>query len=218
MFDQTTLPESAGAPSQPANLILPTLGSVKAELSYVRNTGENVVNHITGERDIRTVTIQNARPLVDEFSIDREGFVLDRHATKVKDFWDEDELRNVYYPEMKALVKAHSGAARFSVSTMTIQSARDRSGCAISCRPTRPKRCSRIRLRSSNRGARSISQWSAIRSPSVPLPGSTRRISSRSNGARPNGWARSTASPITRATNGTISRACSGTKRRLQGL
>ena len=47
------------------------------------------------------------------------------HDTKVQDFFDEDEIKRVYYPEMEALVKAESGAKRVVVFDHTLRTADD---------------------------------------------------------------------------------------------
>ncbi len=57
--------------------------------------------------------------------LDRDGFRFVRHDTKVADFFDEDEVRRVYYPEMEALVKAESGASRVVVFDHTLRTADD---------------------------------------------------------------------------------------------
>src|SRR5262245_26004618 len=46
-----------------------------------------------------TVRVHNARPYARELSLDRQAFVLTRHDTKVRDFYDEAELEAVYFPE-----------------------------------------------------------------------------------------------------------------------
>jgi len=43
----------------------------------------------------------------------------------VSDFFDEEEVRRVYYPEMEALVKAESGASRVLVFDHTLRTADD---------------------------------------------------------------------------------------------
>ena len=48
-----------------------------------------------------------------------------RHDTKVRDFFDEDEIKRVYYPEMEALIKAESGAKRVVVFDHTLRTADD---------------------------------------------------------------------------------------------
>ncbi len=49
--------------------------------------------------------IYNGRAIADNLSLEREGFILVRHDTRMKDFYDESEIRSVYYPEIEQLVK-----------------------------------------------------------------------------------------------------------------
>ena len=51
------------------------------------------------------VTINDMRPIKDEFTIDNAGFQLVNHKTGVKDFKDEKEVERIYYPEVKELIK-----------------------------------------------------------------------------------------------------------------
>ena len=71
------------------------------------------------------MTIHNGRPHADEFALERNGFRFVRHDTKVADFYDEDEIKRVYYPEMEALIKAESGAKRVVVFDHTLRTADD---------------------------------------------------------------------------------------------
>ena len=48
-----------------------------------------------------------------------------RHDTRVTDFFDEAEVRRVYYPEMENLVKAESGASRVVVFDHTLRTGDD---------------------------------------------------------------------------------------------
>jgi hypothetical protein len=66
-------------------------------------------------RDVRPVTVRNARPLGVPLSLDREGCALVGDQTAVRDFYDEDEIRRVYYSEIDTLVKTHTGARRVVV-------------------------------------------------------------------------------------------------------
>ena len=56
--------------------------------------------------------IRDARPLIDQLSLDREGFVLLRQQSAVKSFYDEDEIKSVYYPECEHVMKEATGATR----------------------------------------------------------------------------------------------------------
>jgi len=59
----------------------------------------------------RRVVIRNARPLVPQPSLDREGFLLRRYATEIVDFYDDEEVKRVYYPEVEELVRDATGAS-----------------------------------------------------------------------------------------------------------
>jgi hypothetical protein len=76
-----------------------------------------------GKPDPRRVTLRNGRHR--DFVLERDGFHFIRHDTKVTDFFDEAEVRRIYYPEMEALVKAESGAARVVVFDHTLRTADD---------------------------------------------------------------------------------------------
>jgi hypothetical protein len=107
--------------------------AIEATVNYIHDNGEQLFTYTggPGSLDVRTggtpdprrVTIRNARLSGDRFALDREGFRFVRHDTAVADFFDEDEVRRVYYPEMEALVKAESGAARVVVFDHTLRTA-----------------------------------------------------------------------------------------------
>jgi hypothetical protein len=69
------------------------------------------------------MTIYNGRPIADQLSLEREGFILVNHETKMKNFYDEDEIRDLYYKETEELVKRTSGAKRVVVFDHTLRSA-----------------------------------------------------------------------------------------------
>ena len=51
------------------------------------------------------VPIFDARLIAGEISLDREGFALIRHPTVVKNFYDDKEVKAVYYPAVEAFLK-----------------------------------------------------------------------------------------------------------------
>ena len=67
------------------------------------------------------VRIHNSRLIARELLMDTNGFVLIRNDTDVRDFYDETELRNVYYKEVEQLVKMATGAAKVVVFDHTIR-------------------------------------------------------------------------------------------------
>jgi len=109
--------------------------AVEATLNYIVDTGEKVFTETAvpgstdvrggGKQDPRRITIHNGRRLADKFVLEQDGFRFVRHDTKVKDFFSEEEVRRVYYPEMEALVKAETGASRVLVFDHTLRTADD---------------------------------------------------------------------------------------------
>src|SRR5208337_552553 len=110
--------------------------AIEATLSYFVDTKAMPVTLVgkPGQSDLRTgggsmeerrVVMHNGRLLADQFQLERDGFRFVRHHTDVVDFFDEDEVRRVYYPEMEALVKAESGASRVVVFDHTLRTADD---------------------------------------------------------------------------------------------
>jgi hypothetical protein len=66
----------------------------------------------TGSNVEFQVPIRDARPLTSELSLDKEGFVLRHHQTAVANFYDEEQIRSVYYPECERVMKEATGAVR----------------------------------------------------------------------------------------------------------
>lgn len=59
--------------------------------------------------------IHDMRPVANDIALDREGFELVEQRSAVRDFWDDDEVRRVYYPEAQRLLAEHTGASRVFV-------------------------------------------------------------------------------------------------------
>jgi hypothetical protein len=68
-----------------------------------------------------TVPVFDMRPIADGLSLDVQGFALVPAPTAVSDFYDEDQLKAVFYPEAEALVKQATGASRVVVFDHTIR-------------------------------------------------------------------------------------------------
>ena len=96
--------------------------SVEALLNYIAESGEKPVYYAyepppgiprqTGQFSSQSVPIRNGRALLDELSLDKQGFELVNHETSVSDFYDRDEVQRVYYPEIERLLKDATGAAK----------------------------------------------------------------------------------------------------------
>ena len=66
----------------------------------------------TGRNEEHRVIIRDARPMIGQLSLDNEGFVLLRHQTAMRNFYDEEEIKSVYYPECERAMSEATGAAR----------------------------------------------------------------------------------------------------------
>src|ERR1700727_3315834 len=109
--------------------------TIEATLNYIVDDGNKVFTIVAspggsdtrsgGTPDPRRVVIHNGRPHTADFALERNGFRFVRHDTKMADFFDEAEIKRVYYPEMEALIKAESGAKRVVVFDHTLRTADD---------------------------------------------------------------------------------------------
>ena len=69
-----------------------------------------------------TVAIRNGRLIAKELTLDAQGFVLLRNQTAVVNFYDEHEVRAVYYPEVERLLKGARGAVKVVVFAHDVRS------------------------------------------------------------------------------------------------
>ena len=67
------------------------------------------------------VPIFDARLIAGGLSLDREGFALVRHPNVVKNFYDDKEVRNVYYPAAEAFLRATLKADRVVIFDHTVR-------------------------------------------------------------------------------------------------
>jgi hypothetical protein len=95
---------------------------VEAELNYLKPMAERpryyayqaepgeLRSNLTA--DPHTVKIRSMRPIASELDLDRQGFALVEQETAVSDFWDDEEVRRVYYPEAEQFIAEYTGASR----------------------------------------------------------------------------------------------------------
>lgn len=62
------------------------------------------------EQEYHTMLIRDCRELKQSLSLDQSGFELHFHHSKTRDFYDTEEVKNHYYPEMRDFLKAKVGA------------------------------------------------------------------------------------------------------------
>jgi hypothetical protein len=95
---------------------------VNARLNYLADATPKPVNYAydppagvprrSGKYVEQSVVVRNDREMLNKLSLDTNGFVLTEHETSVKDFYDPDEVKSVYYPEVERLLKRVTGAER----------------------------------------------------------------------------------------------------------
>jgi hypothetical protein len=105
---------------------------ISAPLTFITRSDTKPVFHssaYTGgpprvffETERHTVAIHDVRPLVGALSLDHEGFELHQHETAVGDLHDDDAIKNVYYPEIDALLRSVTGATRVVIFDATRRS------------------------------------------------------------------------------------------------
>jgi hypothetical protein len=108
-----------------------SLPHIQAALNYLAATGEKPVTYAyqpppgipwsTAAADEHATIIHNLRPAASEFLLDHVGFQFLTHRSAVKNFWDEDDIRRVYYPESVALLKRVTGASEVRVFDHTLR-------------------------------------------------------------------------------------------------
>src|ERR1700724_3762005 len=109
--------------------VIERLPRVEGLLNYLAPMAEKPMNltydpppgarRPTGIPEPHVMRIHDARPVAGRLTLDGEGLALVEHRSAVKDFYDEDELRRVYYPEAERLVAENTGANRVLVFAPT---------------------------------------------------------------------------------------------------
>jgi hypothetical protein len=99
--------------------------AVNARLRYLADATPKPVNYAydppagvprrSGKYVEQSVVVRNGREMLNKLSLDTNGFVLTEHETTVKDFYDPDEVKSVYYPELERLLKRVTGAERIVI-------------------------------------------------------------------------------------------------------
>jgi hypothetical protein len=112
-------------------IAIASLPHIEANLNYVAATGEKLVSYAyeppagvpksNVQVEGRATTIHDLRPAASEFALDEVGFKFLTHRSAVKEFWDEDEIRRVYYPESIDLLKRVTGATEVRVFDHTLR-------------------------------------------------------------------------------------------------
>jgi len=88
--------------------------------TYTPPEGVAATNRQTAQH---SVAVHNARTIVDRLSLDREGFAVVRDASAVSNFYDEAQIKSIYYPECERILRNTTGAARVVVFDHIVRAA-----------------------------------------------------------------------------------------------
>ena len=125
--------------------IIANLASVQADMNYLAPMLERPRNYTfepppgvprsNAVNVAHRVPIHDARPVADRVSLDANGFALVNHRSAVRNFFDDEEVRRVYYPEVERVVKQATGAYRVHIFDHTtrrrVPDAQDRSDAPL---------------------------------------------------------------------------------------
>jgi hypothetical protein len=99
--------------------------AVAGTMNYLADKAEKPVTYMytppagtpprTGQYAKFPISVHDGRALREQFSLDTQGFSFKNHETKVVNFYDDREVKSVYYPEIERLVKEVTGATKVLV-------------------------------------------------------------------------------------------------------
>lgn len=71
--------------------------------------------------DPHSVTVHDARGREADFNLDKNGFQFVKRPSEVKEFDDEERIKDVYYKEVEEILKKEAGAKRVFIFDHTIR-------------------------------------------------------------------------------------------------
>ena len=106
------------------NMVEPTFtearGDVCASINYMKVMAQRPARYLctpppgmpelNWELESHPVRVFNGRPRLSSFSIETQGFTLRRAASAMTNFYDHEQVRHTYYPEVERLVREVTGA------------------------------------------------------------------------------------------------------------
>ena len=106
---------------------------IQGSLNYIEESSDKPVYYAyeppagtprsTGKFVAHTVPIRNAREVVGDLSLDKQGFQLTHQETAVHDFYDQEEVKAIYYPEVERILKESTGAEKVVIFDHQVRNA-----------------------------------------------------------------------------------------------
>jgi hypothetical protein len=107
------------------------LAHVDATLNYLAPMAERPRNYTfdpppgaprsNSSAEPHVVAVHDARAVASDISLDREGFAVLNYRSAVHNFWDDDEIRRVYYPEAQRVIAEATGASKVFIFDHTLR-------------------------------------------------------------------------------------------------
>src|SRR5688572_32661680 len=93
--------------------------AIEALLNYLIDTGDKPASYVgvssfeadqkrKGKYQEYRMTVRDGRAIANQLSLEREGFIVVKHETKVKDFFDEEDVRSVRSEEHTSELQSQS--------------------------------------------------------------------------------------------------------------
>ena len=106
--------------------------TVTGVLQFTVPTGEKIITQVsktgggrddpkTGQYEMKEITIQDGRPIAEELDMEVQGFEFLKYDTAVTDFTDDEQVKNIYYPELEKLLLERTGAKEVLIFDHTIR-------------------------------------------------------------------------------------------------
>ena len=106
--------------------------TVTGVLQFTVPTGEKIITQVsatgggrndpkTGQYEMKEITVHDGRPIADELDMEVQGFEFLEYPTDVTDFTDDQQVKNIYYPELEKLLLERTGAKEVLIFDHTIR-------------------------------------------------------------------------------------------------
>lgn len=120
VLEGASRPAGGDCGSVAAELVFITPSDTKPVFQSAAYTGGEPRTFFKTER--HGVAIQDVRPVAASLALDRQGFELHRQTSTVRDFYDDEEIKARYYPEIEAHLMRLLGANRVAIFDVTRRS------------------------------------------------------------------------------------------------
>ena len=105
--------------------------NIKAELTYIVDDGQPSIRYVDWPEEShkshiasyekKMMPIRDGRVSNENFNLNTHGFLMENDPTEVCDFYNEEEIKEIYYPETASLIKKKSGGKQVHIFDHTVR-------------------------------------------------------------------------------------------------